>query len=242
MRRCRIWGEVLCSVSRTAQRFRVFCLHFICRTVLRILLQFFQHKQLLMMQKNLTFFHRPVFLLFLLLSLNASVASAGTPPPLRIAAGGGDWLIAAQPGIVFSPYTGFIFHSQLTYGVSDLININGRFGAGASPYRLYVGGDVRFGIYRSASLRLDLYAGGHAGGFGAGFDAGAMISGRIGIVGLMAGLNMDFVVENNANAVPVNLVLGFDFAIARNLYFNVTGEINLNQSISGISGGLVFVL
>jgi hypothetical protein len=37
-------------------------------------------------------------------------------------------------------------------------------------------------------------------------------------------------------------VLGFDFAVARNLYFNVTGEINLNQSINGISGGLVFVL
>jgi hypothetical protein len=184
------------------------------------------------------------FLALHLLSLNlfTDVAQAGTPPPLRVAAGGREWLIAAQPGIVFSPYTGFIFHGQLTYGVSDLININGRFGAGAQPYRLYVGGDVRFGIYRSSSIRLDLYAGGHAGGFGAGFDVGAMISGRAGIVGLMAGIDVDFVVENNANTVPVNLVLGFDFAVARNLYFNVTGEINLNQSITGISGGLVFVL
>ncbi len=58
----------------------------------------------------------------------------------------------------------------------------------------------------------------------------------------MAGLDVDFVVENNANTVPINLVLGFDFAVARNLYFNVTGEINLNQSITGITGGLVFVL
>jgi len=175
-------------------------------------------------------------------SLSHNTAQAGTPPPLRVAAGGREWLLAAQPGIVFSPYTGFIFHGQLTYGVSDLININGRFGAGAQPYRLYVGGDVRFGIYRSSSIRLDLYAGGHAGGLGAGFDVGAMVSGRVGIVGLMAALDVDFVVGNNANAVPINLVLGFDFAVARNLYFNVTGEINLNQSINGISGGLVFVL
>ncbi|MFN3394507.1 MAG: hypothetical protein ACK41G_00435 [Candidatus Thermochlorobacter sp.] len=180
--------------------------------------------------------------IFLFLMIFSTVAEAGTPPPLRIAAGARDWLIAAQPGIVFNPYTGFIFHGQLTYGISDLININGRFGAGAEPYRLYVGGDVRFGIYRSSSIRFDLYAGGHAGGLGAGFDAGAMISGRVGIVGLMAGIDVDFVVENNANAVPVNLVLGLDFAVARNLYFNVTGEINLNQSITGISGGLVFVL
>ncbi|MCS7210894.1 MAG: hypothetical protein RMI34_12535 [Chloroherpetonaceae bacterium] len=194
------------------------------------------------MPKNLAFLRQCTFALFLSFSLYTTTALAGTPPPLRLAAGGGDWLIAAQPGIVFSPYTGFIFHSQLTYGISDFININGRFGAGAQPYRLYGGGDVRFGIYRSASIRLDLYAGGHAGGFGAGFDAGAMISGWLGIVGLMAGLNLDFVVENNANAVPVNLVLGFDFAVARNLYFTVTGEINLNQSINGISGGLVFVL
>ena len=194
-----------------------------------------------MLKKPTTFSY---FLAIHLLSLSlfSDVTQAGTPPPLRVAAGSREWLIAAQPGIVFSPYTGFIFHGQLTYGVSDLININGRFGAGAQPYRLYVGGDVRFGIYRSSSIRLDLYAGGHAGGLGAGFDVGAMASGRVGIVGLMAALDVDFVVGNNANAVPINLVLGFDFAVARNLYFNVTGEINLNQSINGISGGLVFVL
>ncbi len=194
------------------------------------------------MLKKTTTLYRYVALCLFSFSLLHNTVQAGTPPPLRVAAGGREWLIAAQPGIVFSPYTGFIFHGQLTYGVSDLININGRFGAGAQPYRLYVGGDVRFGIYRSSSIRLDLYAGGHAGGFGAGFDAGAMISGRAGIVGLMAALDVDFIVENNANAVPVNLVLGFDFAVARNLYFNVTGEINLNQSTTGISGGLVFVL
>ncbi|KER09457.1 MAG: hypothetical protein HY22_11675 [[Candidatus Thermochlorobacteriaceae] bacterium GBChlB] len=185
------------------------------------------------------------FIALLLLSnvmLVSSMSLAGTPPPLRISAGGRNWLIAAQPGIVFSPYQGFIFHGQLTYGISDLIDINGRFGAGAQPYRLLVGGDVRFGIYRSSSIRFDLYAGGHAGGLGAGFDAGAMISGRAGIVGLMAGVDVDFVVENNANVVPVNLVLGLDFPVARNLYFNVTGEINLNQSITGISGGLIFTL
>lgn len=194
------------------------------------------------MMKKLTTLRHHFLRASLLLIIFTTVAEAGTPPPLRIAAGGREWLIAAQPGIVFSPYTGFIFHGQLTYGISDFININGRFGAGAEPYRLYVGGDVRFGVYRSSSIRFDLYAGGHAGGLGAGFDAGAMISGRAGIVGLMAGIDVDFIVENNANAVPVNLVLGFDFAVARNLYFNVTGEINLNQSITGISGGLVFVL
>ncbi len=130
------------------------------------------------MPKKATFLSYFLVIHLLSVSLFTDLVRAGTPPPLRVAAGSREWLIAAQPGIVFSPYTGFIFHGQLTYGVFDFININGRLGAGAQPYRLYVGGDVRFAVYRTSSIRLDLYAGGHAGGLGAGFDVGAMISGR----------------------------------------------------------------
>jgi hypothetical protein len=181
-------------------------------------------------------------LCFSLLMLAPVVSNAGVPSPLRLSPGRGNWLIAAQPMLVFSPSSAFLFHGQLTYGILDNIDINGRIGAGSNGYQFLVGGDIRFAVLKSSSLRFDIYGGGHAGGLGAGFDAGAMLSSRIGIVGVMGALDVDFVVQTGNTLIPVNLDLGLDFQVVRNVFFNVTAEISLNQSVTGISGGLVFTL
>lgn len=174
-------------------------------------------------------------------------ATAGTPAPFgRTATPGGKFSLGLQPALYFDPNE-FYFFGNLGYGITKSIALDGRVGfSGSGSNDVYLGGNLRFELYQSRTLNLDLIAGAHAftsSNAGA-FDAALVFGTTLGEVGLMLAADVDIFLGNASGASPAfNLDAGIDFAVSRNLLFIVTGEFGVtNTASSGISGGLMFYL
>lgn len=184
------------------------------------------------------FFH-PVMIVIFVFILGVQTTSAGifqTAGALRR----GHWGVGLEPVIITEP-SDFVFFLHGGYGIAYSKDL--RFKLGIGGENLYFGSEFKADLLpdRPGQPGISTILGLHTNG-DIGFDFAFIVSNHFRAIApyLAVDGNIELLDENTS--LPINLVLGSKFYLTRKKYFLIEVGLDIHESSSYLSGGLLWEL